>query len=233
MKSPADFEEEILSIIANRLFVFDMDGTLLIKTTACLEIAKVSGTLDQLHILEQKFAIGEMDAFDFARNIGALWGMIDEKIIKAAFDATPKLDNIKAVTALIRRGGGKSCLITMSPDFYANLFHEYGFDFIGASQFPKSSHEEITQENILNPKDKATIVRQWCNQLGLKLDQCVAFGDSRSDYLLFRELEHTVSINGDSTLKDLARYHYDGLDLQEAFLRVCDALMKSQTFRNT
>jgi phosphoserine phosphatase len=97
-----------------------MDGTLLIKTTACLEIAKVSGTLEQLNMLEQKFAAGEMDAFVFAKNIAALWGMIDEKIIKAAFDATPKLNNIKAVTALIRRGGGKSCLITMSPDYYVS-----------------------------------------------------------------------------------------------------------------
>jgi phosphoserine phosphatase len=232
MKSSADFEEEILSVIANRLFVFDMDGTLLIKTTACLEIAKVSGTLDLLHILEQKFATGEMDAFDFARNIGALWGMIDQKIIKAAFDATPKLDNVKAVTALIRRGGGKSCLITMSPDFYANLFYEYG-DFIGASQFPRSSSEEVKRGNILNPKDKATIVRKWCDQLGLELNRCIAFGDSMSDYLLFQELEHTVSINGDSTLRDLARYHYEGLDLHEAFLRICDALMKSQAPRDS
>ncbi len=194
-------------MMANRLFVFDMDGTLLIGTTACLEIAKVAGTLDQLHILEQKFAAGEIDAFGFAKNIGALWGMVDEQIVKKAFEATPKLDNIKAVTALIRRGGGTSCLITMSPDFYANLFHEYGFDFIGASQFPRGSNEEVKRENILSPNDKAAIVERWCNQLGLELNRCVAFGDSMSDYLLFEELEHTVSINGDPTLRDLARYH--------------------------
>src|SRR6202167_2309494 len=137
-----------------------MDGTLLIRTTACIEIAKVSGTLDQLHALEQKFAAGEIDALCFAQNIGALWGMVDEQVVRAEFEATPKLTNIKAVTDLIRRGGGKSCLITMSPDFYANLFYEYGFDFIGASQFPRGSHEEVKRENILNPKDKATIVHR-------------------------------------------------------------------------
>jgi len=214
--------------VANRLFVFDMDGTLLMKTTACIEIAKVSGTLDQLRILEQKFASREIDAFCFAQNIGSLWGMLDEQVVRTAFEATPKLTNIRAVTTLIRRGGGKSCLITMSPDFYAHLFYEYGFDFIEASQFPRSSNEEIKRENILNPKDKATIVQGWCNQLGLELSNCVAFGDSMSDYLLFKELEHTVSINGDSTLRDLARYHYEGPDLRDAFLTICDALMKSQ-----
>ena len=228
MKASATFDDGLLSVLANRLFVFDMDGTLLIQTTACIEIAKVSGTLHQLHALEYRFATGEIDAFCFAQNIGALWGMVDEQAIRTAFDATPKLANIRTVTDLIRRGGGKSCLITMSPDFYANLFYDYGFDLIGASQFPRSSSEEVKRENILNPKDKATIVERWCNQLGFELKQCVAFGDSMSDYLLFKELEHTVSINGDSPLRTLARYHYQGSDLHDAFLSICDALQKSQ-----
>jgi phosphoserine phosphatase len=232
MESLAIVEEGLLPVIANRLFVFDMDGTLLIRTTACIEIAKVSGTLDQLHILEHKFAAGEIDAFCFAQSIGALWGMVDEQVVRTAFEATPKLTNIKAVTALIRSGGGKSCLITMSPDFYANLFYEYGFDFIGASQFPRSSNERVKRENILSPQDKAAIVRGWCNRLGFELNKCVAFGDSLSDYPLFKELEHTVSINGDSTLRDLARYHYEGPDLHAAFLTICDALMTSQALRN-
>jgi phosphoserine phosphatase len=201
-----------------------MDGTLLIKTTACIEIAKAAGTLEELHTLEQQFAAGEIDAFCFAKQIGALWGVIDETIVRTAFESTPKLDNIEAVTALIRRGGGISCLITMSPDFYAHLFYDFGFDFIGASQFPRSLEEEISPEKILNPKDKAIIVQKWCSQLGLAMNRCVAFGDSMSDYMLFQELEHTVSVNGDPTLKALARYHYEGSDLKDAFVTICNQL---------
>lgn len=233
MKSFANSDEELLIVVANRLFVFDMDGTLLIRTTACMEIAKVSGTVDQLHILEQKFAAGEIDAFCFAQNVGGLWGTVDEQVVRTAFEATPKLANIRAVTTLIRRGGGKSCLITMSPDFYANLFYEYGFDFIAASQFPRRSGEKVKPENILSPKDKHTIVQTWCIRLGFELNKCVAFGDSMTDYPLFKELKHTVSINGDTTLKDLACYHYEGSDLHDAFLAVCGALMKSQALRNS
>jgi phosphoserine phosphatase len=217
-------DEKLLSVIANRLFVFDMDGTLLVKTTACVEIAKASGNLDQLHKLERQFAEGEIDAFGFAKQIGALWGVMDEQIVREAFEATPKLANIRDVTALIRRGGGKSCLITMSPDFYAHLFYDFGFDFIGASQFPKSFDEEIVPEKILNPKDKAVLVGRWCHELGLDMNRCVAFGDSMSDYLLFQELDHTVSVNGDPTLRALARYQYEGLDLHDAFLSVCSRL---------
>jgi phosphoserine phosphatase len=220
-------EEGLLEVVTDRLFVFDMDGTLLMGTTACIEIAKVSGSVEQLHILEEKFAAGEIDAFCFARAIGSLWGMVDEQVVRTAFEATPKLANIRAVMALIRQGGGKSGLITMSPDFYANLFYEYGFDFIAASQFPRTAEAEIKREHILNPKDKAAIVAGWCKQLGFELKRCVAFGDSMSDYLLFKELQHTVSINGDSTLRELARYHYEGPDLHAAFLRVCARLVDS------
>jgi phosphoserine phosphatase len=150
--------------------------------------------------------------------------VIDEELVRTAFEATPKLENIRAVTASIRRGGGTSCLITMSPDFYAHLFYEFGFDFIGASQFPRSLEDEISPDKILNPRDKAVLVKKWCSQLGFDMNRCVAFGDSMSDYLLFKELEHTVAVNGDPALKGLARYHYDGLDLQEAFLKVCHEL---------
>ncbi len=175
-------------------------------------------------MLERQFAAGEIDAFGFAQQIGALWGVLDERVVRAAFEATPKLETIKTVTALIREGGGTSCLITMSPDFYAHLFYDYGFDFIGASQFPRSLEEEILREKILNPEDKARLVRKWCGPLGIEMDQCVAFGDSMSDYLLFQELEHTVAVNGDATLKALARYHYEGADLHDAFLNVCHQL---------
>lgn len=226
MKSRAAIDQELLDVISNRLFVFDMDGTLLIGTTACIEIAKASGTLAELHSLELRFASGEIDAFCFAENIGALWGMVDAQVVRNAFDATPKLANIQAVTSLIRRGGGKSCLITMSPDFYADLFYEYGFDFIGASRFPRSPDDPVKREHILNPADKATIVQRWCRQLGFDLNQCVAFGDSMSDYLLFKELQYTVSVNGDTTLRDLARYQYEGSDLHDAFLQVCAAIRR-------
>jgi phosphoserine phosphatase len=223
MQPSASLQDHLLSV-ANRLFIFDMDGTLLVQTTASIEIAKITGTIEQLHLLEKNFADGVIDAFRFAQEISAFWGILDKGLIKRAFETTPKLENIRQVTALIRRGGGKSCLITMSPDFYADHFYDYGFDFIEASRFPTCLEEQVQPELILSPKDKAVIARKLCQQLGIELGDCVAFGDSMSDYLLFQELEHTVSVNGDSRIRTLARYRYEGLDLHEAFLSVCRGL---------
>jgi len=161
-----------------------------------------------------------IDAFRFAQEISAFWGILDKNIVRGAFETTSKLENIEDVTALIRRGGGKSALITMSPDFYAHHFYDYGFDFIEASRFPTRTEEQVKPEMILSPKDKAAIAQRLCQQLGFELSDCVAFGDSMSDYVLFKELEHTVSVNGDLIIRTLARYQYEGLDLNEAFLSV-------------
>jgi phosphoserine phosphatase len=217
--------DDLLPAMANRLFIFDMDGTLLVNTTAPTEIAKVTGTIEQLHLLEKNFADGVIDAFRFAQEISVFWGILDRGLIRRAFETTPKIENIAEVTALIRRGGGRSCLITLSPDFYADHFYDYGFDFIEASRFPTCLEEQVNPEMILSPKDKAVITRRLCEQLGFELKDCVAFGDSMSDYILFKELEHTVSVNGDSMIRTLARYQYDGLDLREAFVSVCRQLL--------
>jgi phosphoserine phosphatase len=225
MSSPATFHDELLPVTANRLFIFDMDGTLLLKTTASIEIAKVTGTIDQLYVLEKSFADGLIDAFRFAQEISGCWGILDKNLVRRAFQTTPKLENIAEVTTLIRRGGGKSCLITMSPDFYAEHFYDYGFDFIEASRFPTCIEEQVRPEMILSPKDKAVIAQRLCRQLAVEVKDCVAFGDSMSDYILFKELEHTVSVNGDSRIRTLARYRYDGIDLYEAFLSVCRELL--------
>jgi phosphoserine phosphatase len=225
MPPPSFSQDNLLHVMANRLFIFDMDGTLLVKTTAAIEIAKVTGTIDHLHLLERNFADSVIDAVRFAQEIFASWGILDKNIVRRAFETTPKLENILDVTTLIRRGGGKSCLITMSPDFYAHYFYDYGFDFIEASRFPTCSEEQLLPERILSPKDKAIIAQRLCHQLGFELKDCVAFGDSMSDYILFKELEHTVSVNGDPRIKTLARYQYEGLDLQDAFLSICRELL--------
>ena len=218
-------EDLLLPAMKDRLFIFDMDGTLLVQTTACLEIARATATLEQLHALESALAGGQIDAFGFAQEVVALWGLLDKKFIREAFDASPKLDNIRRVTSLINRGGGKSCLITMSPSFYAEYFYDFGFDFIEASRLPKSASEEVLREHILNPRDKAVIARRICRELGFALEHCVAFGDSMSDYLLFRELQQTVAVNGDSELRKLARHQYRGTDLYEALLLPCGEIL--------
>ena len=111
------------------------------------------------------------------------------------------------------------------PGFYAHHFYDYGFDFVKASRFPTCLDERVKPEMILSPKDKAVIAQRICPQLGFKLEDCVAFVDSMSDSMLFKEREHAVSVNEDFEIRTMARYPYKGSDLQAAFLSACSRLL--------
>ena len=203
--------------LKHRLVVFDMDGTLIPHSTALLEIAKIKGHTKQLELLEKQYTEKLLDNGQFAEAIHSLWQDLSHQTVKEAFDKAPKLKNIHAVLTLIAKQGGISCLITAAPDFFANHFKDFGFDYILASQ-PFNLEDRIFKaDQVLHGRDKPILVQKLCQQLNLFFAETLAFGDSLSDVPLFEKLYHTVAINGDTAIDALAKYRYKGFDLLEAF----------------
>ena len=203
--------------IAGRLFVFDMDGTLLPKTSACLEIARATDTLPTLVDLERQFMEERIDTKQFARELHLLWSLLDEGLVLTAFNQTPKLHNIQSVMELIAEHGGTSCMITMSPAYYAEHFYRFGLDIIMASQFPTTTDGQVDPDKILSPADKPDLLERLCRTRGLNPIDTVAFGDSGSDIPLFTRLRYTIAVNASPGLRTMAAAAYDGDDLLEAF----------------
>jgi phosphoserine phosphatase len=201
-----------------------MDGTLLPSTTACVELAKITNTLAALQELEQHLRVGKIDTKAFAIGIYRLWGKLEPELIMNAFNDCPKLDNIKSVIHDIAETGGRTCLITMAPDYFAQHFSEYGFNYIFASRFPTDSRSDLDLNAILTPADKPRIVRQVCDIEKLPFDQAVAFGDSISDMDLFQRLKYTVSVNGGMEIEQAALIRYRGMDLWPAYFQLLETI---------
>lgn len=200
-----------------KLYVFDMDRTLLPKTTASLEIAKI---MNQSHVLEQieaKLKNKEIDDKQFAHETYNLWGVPDPSIVRQAFENSPKLKNIKETLQHIANENHVSCLITLSPQYFAHHFYEYGFDHIFSSYMPASPQEILDTEKILSPMHKWQITRDLAKRVGTSLQNVIAFGDSRSDQHIMAELNETVSVNGDDHIRHMCKYDYTGNDLWEAY----------------
>ena len=125
-------------ICQKRVFSFDMDGTLLPNTSACLEIAREVGVEKELLELEASFSNGHINTVDFARAISTLWDSSDGALMRRVFDSAPKLKGIRDVVKSISTHGGRTCLITLSPQYFAEYFREFGFDEIVASTFPSN-----------------------------------------------------------------------------------------------
>ena len=78
-------------IVLRKLYVFDMDGTLLPNTSGCREIAKITGTKDLVERLESGFDGTKASCVKFARELYRNWGVLDHTILKSAFNNSPKL----------------------------------------------------------------------------------------------------------------------------------------------
>ena len=204
---------------AGALHVFDLDGTLLPATTASLELARVTGHLEELHALEARFGAGELDTRGFAAAIHELWSDLTAAQVVEAFAAAQKLVRVADVFVDVRRRGERSMVITMSPDFFAAELVALGTDEVVASRFPAVPFEGVALDpaGILTPDDKPRLVQERLESLGLPVERVVAYGDSMSDAPLFRMLHHTVAVNADDHLHDLAAARYVGDDLWPAY----------------
>lgn len=197
-----------------RLYIFDMDGTLLPTSTGLVELAKVLQTETELQELEGLYRIGKLDTVHFTKEISKLWGSVDSAVAKRAFDQAEKIRGILAATDFIRRSGSKSCVLTMSQDIFANHFLAFGFDYVFATPYPP--HNNFNFSDVLTPVDKVRLVEELCTALDLELGESIAFGDSISDVELFQNVKYSVSINGDAYISDLAYASYVGKDICEA-----------------
>ena len=142
-----------------RAHIFDMDGTLLRGTTASLLLASVLGQEAELEALETRFAGGGHTNVDFALTLHAAWGVVPAAAAAAAFEAAPLLDNIEAVLSDIHERGERACLITMSPDYFAELFLPLGFDAVYASRFPRDAETPFDAGAILAFEDKPRLAQ--------------------------------------------------------------------------
>ena len=167
--------------------------------------------------LEHRFATGAATAVDFARAMHEMWGVVPPEVARRAFVSAPLIENVREVLADIRLRGEVACLITMSPDYFAEQFLEFGFDAVFASRFPRSAEVALDEGAILNPEDKPRLAALFCAEHGLRLRDAVAYGDSMSDVFLFGEVGLRVSVNGDHHLAELADIAVEGSDLMLAY----------------
>ncbi len=199
------------------LHVFDMDGTLLRGSSASLQIARATGTVDQVAGLEAAFVAGQIDTVGFARGVHGLWRGLTVDLVTRVYAESPWLTGIREVCADIRRRGERSAVITLSPDFFARLLLDEGVDEVVASRFPEVPFvTPVDAAGILTPVDKVRIVEELCARHDVS--RCVAYGDSLSDVPLFAHLgDTTVAVNADEHLVSVAGAAYVGEDLLGAY----------------
>ena len=199
----------------SKLHVFDMDGTIL-SGSACMELCRQLGRLDEILEVEDAWGRGEVDHVEFYRLLIDMWEPLTDLHVESAFEATQWLEGLHEVMSDITERGEYSAVVTMSPQFFADLVAaRWGVTTVHGAAV--RAREPVLAEGVLMPEDKPRIVDELLSRYGLTTDDCVAYGDSASDIPLFQRLRHTVAVNASEKLQALAEAVYNGSDLREVY----------------
>lgn len=201
-----------------RLHLFDLDGTLLHRTAAPVEISRQLGLDKEIAELERDFATRRIDSRAYAQRVHGLWAGLTETHVAAAFEGAPWLLRIRDTWAEIRQRGEYCAVISLSPSFFVERLTAWGVHAAYGSRFPRVPFiEPVDPAGILTPAAKVEIADRLCSRFGLTRADCVAYGDSLSDAELFGTVPTSVAVNGDQHLAALATHSYMGRDLWEAY----------------
>ncbi|MET9557802.1 haloacid dehalogenase-like hydrolase [Streptomyces sp. NPDC006645] len=203
---------------APTLYLFDLDGTLIRGSAAALEISRQLGVSAEIAALEREFLTAGLAPAEFAVLARELWAELTAAQVEAAFEGAPWLAGIREVWDGIRARGDYCAVISLSPDFFVNLLLPWGAHATHGSRWPALPFTQpVDRAGILDTAAKVRIANELCARFGVRLDDCVAFGDSLSDAAIFASVPRAVAMNADHHLAGLATHTYTGGDLREAF----------------
>ncbi|MFD7093821.1 HAD family hydrolase [Streptomyces xanthophaeus] len=200
------------------LHLFDLDGTLMYGSAAPVELSRQLGLSTEIAELERAFSAREIGPHQFSVAVHALWADLTTDHVRAAFEGSPWLAGIRDVWQEIRERGDYCAVISLSPSFFVELLLEWGAHAAHGSVFPAVPFTRpVEAAGILTPAAKVTVADRLCEQFGVTRSDCVAYGDSATDMVLFEAVPVSVAVNARPLLTERATHVYEGRDLREAY----------------
>ncbi|MFB0625772.1 HAD family hydrolase [Streptomyces sp. AB3(2024)] len=200
------------------LHLFDLDGTLMYGSAAPVEISRQLGRSAEIAELERAFGAREIGPQEFSVAAHALWADLTPAHVRAAFDGSPWLSGIRELWQEITERGDLCAVISLSPSFFVELLLEWGAHAAHGSVFPEVPFTRpVDVTGILTPEAKVDVADRLCERFGVTRADCVAYGDSMTDAVLFEAVPRSVAVNARPHLARRATHVYEGRDLREAY----------------
>jgi phosphoserine phosphatase len=197
--------------------VFDLDGTLLRRTTVSMLLGGHLGHAETVNELERAFAAGEISSHAVADATAASYAGRTTDEIRAVLDGASWIEGIDETLHALERAGCQVLLATITWRFAAELLQErHGFAAVSGTELEIADGViggDVTR--YFDEHDKLRFVEDWCAQRGISLADVAAIGDSRSDLPLFRRVGHSVAINATPDAREAATYAIDTEDLRD------------------
>lgn len=177
------FQRESIYRRNRRLFVFDMDSTL-IQGEVIDELAKLHGVGEQVSAITAAAMRGELDfKQSFTGRVALLRGL-EEKSLRTVLETIPLAEGAERLISTLKMLGYKTAILSGGFTFFGEYLQtRLGIDYVFANEL-EIEGGAVTGNvagDIVDGKQKAQLLQAIAATENISLDQVVAVGDGAND----------------------------------------------------
>lgn len=196
---------------------FDVDGTLVPRTSSGQHLAELLGHADVVREAEAGYAAGTLTNEQVCVLDASGWAARTPAEIRGLLESLPLVDGIAETVDWCRRHRLTPILATLAWDAVGGyLSDRFGFDrYCGPRLEVVDGRYSGNVAAYFNEAGKRDFALTAAAEIGVAPRHCAAIGDSRSDLPLFAEVGMAVSFNGTAAARAAAQASVDGSDLRD------------------
>jgi phosphoserine phosphatase len=209
------FQRESIYRRNRRLFVFDMDSTL-IQAEVIDELAKAHGVGDQVSAITSAAMRGELDfKQSFTRRVGLLRGLPAGRL-QAVVQSVPLADGAERLISTLKMLGYKTAILSGGFTFFGeHLQARLGIDYVFANEL-EIENGAVTGKvvgEIVDGKKKAELLEAIALKENISLDQVVAVGDGANDLPMLNLAGMGIAFHAKPLVRESANHAVSHLGL--------------------
>lgn len=219
-----------------RLFVFDMDSTL-IEAEVIDELAKLHGVGDKVSAITASAMRGELDfKQSFSKRVALLAGLPEARL-QDIVRTIPLAGGAERLIQTLKSLGYKTAVLSGGFTFFGrHLQNRLGIDYVYANEL-ETENGAVTGRvagEIVDGKKKAELLKMLAERENVSVDQVVAVGDGANDLPMLNLAGMGIAFHAKPLVRQSASHSVShlGLDALLYLIGVRDRDLDNQQFRS-
>ena len=220
-----------------RLFVFDMDSTL-IEAEVIDELAKLHGVGDQVSAITASAMRGDLDfKQSFTKRVALLEGLPESRL-DDILRTIPLAGGAERLIQTLKSLGYKTAVLSGGFTFFGrHLQNRLGIDYVYANELEAASGAVTGRVvgEIVDGKKKAELLKMLAEKENISVDQVVAVGDGANDLPMLNLAGMGIAFHAKPLVRQSASHSVShlGLDALLYLIGVRDRDLDSTQFRSS